>query len=305
MIAFVLRRFLEAIPVLLIIATLTFFMVRLAPGGPFTAEKNIPPAILKNLEAHYGMDKPILTQYFNYIVGLFQGDLGPSFKYANWTVNDLILAAFPVSLELGCWSLLIALIFGITAGVIAAARANTPTDYIAMSLAMIGICIPIFVVGPLLILVLGIEFGWFNALGWDTARDRVLPALTLGGYYAAYIARMTRGGMLEVLTQDFVRTARAKGATAARVVFKHAFKGGILPVVAFLGPAIARILTGSFVVETIFQIPGLGRFFIQSAFNRDYFMVGGTVIFYAALIIFLNLLVDVIQVLMNPRLKFE
>lgn len=305
MIRFIFRRLLESIPVLFIIATLTFFMVRLAPGDPFTAEKNVPPAIMENMKAHYGLDKPIFQQYLTYLGHLLRGDLGPSYKYANWSVNDLIGMSFPVSLELGAWALLFALLLGVPAGTIAATRVNSPVDYIAMTLAMIGICIPLFVMGPLLILGLGIHGGWFNALGWETPRDRVLPALTLGAYYAAYIARLTRGGMLEVLSQDFIRTARAKGATAARVVFRHAFKGGILPVVSFLGPAVARILTGSFVVEMIFQIPGLGRFFVQSAFNRDYTMVLGTVLFYASLIILLNMIVDIIQVWLNPKLRFE
>ena len=305
MIRFVFRRLLESIPVLFIIATLTFFMVRLAPGDPFTAEKNVPPAIMEKLKAHYGLDKPIVQQYLVYLSHLLRGDLGPSYKYANWSVNDLIRMSFPVSLELGAWALLFALLLGVPAGTLAATRINTPVDYISMTLAMIGICIPLFVMGPLLILGLGIHGGWFNALGWETPRDRVLPALTLGAYYAAYIARLTRGGMLEILSQDFIRTARAKGATAARVIFRHAFKGGILPVVSFLGPAVARILTGSFVVEMIFQIPGLGRFFVQSAFNRDYTMVLGTVLFYAGLIILLNMIVDIVQVWLNPKLRFE
>jgi oligopeptide transport system permease protein len=305
MIRFIFRRLLEAIPVLFIIVTLTFFMVRLAPGDPFTAEKNIPPAILEKLKEHYGLDKPLYVQYFKYLGHLLQGDLGPSHKYANWSVNDLIGMSFPVSLELGTWALLFALLLGVPAGTLAATRANTAVDYASMSLAMIGICIPLFVMGPLLILLLGIQGGWFNALGWETARDRVLPALTLGAYYAAYIARLTRGGMVEILTQDFIRTARAKGATTSRVIFRHALKGGVLPVVSFLGPAVARILTGSFVIEMIFQIPGLGRFFVQSAFNRDYTMVLGTVLFYAGLIILLNMIVDIVQIWMNPRLRFE
>jgi oligopeptide transport system permease protein len=305
MIRFVFRRLLEAIPVLFIIATITFFMVRLAPGDPFTAEKEIPAPILEKLKAHYGLDQPLYRQYLFYLGHLLQGDLGPSFKYANWSVNDLIGMSFPVSLELGTWALLFSLLLGVPAGMLAATRVNTPVDYAAMSLAMIGICIPLFVMGPLLILGLGIHGAWFNALGWETARDRVLPALTLGAYYAAYIARLTRGGMLEILTQDFIRTARAKGATTSRIIVRHALRGGILPVVSFLGPAVARILTGSFVIEMIFQIPGLGRFFVQSAFNRDYTMVLGTVLFYAGLIILLNMIVDIAQVWLNPRLKFE
>ncbi len=305
MLRFIARRLLETIPVLLVIATMTFFMVRLAPGGPFTAEKNLPPEIEKRIEAFYGLDKPLFYQYADYMRNLLKGDLGPSFKYATWTVNELIWQAFPVSLELGCYALVIALLFGLTAGTIASLRPNTATDHVPMSLAMIGICVPTFVMGPLLILAFGLNLDWFNASGWDTARDRVLPSLTLGAYYAAYIARLSRGGLLEILNQDFIRTARAKGASPVRIVFKHALRGGVLPVVSFLGPAIAGLITGSFVVETIFQVPGLGRFFVTAAFNRDYTMVLGTVLFYAVLIIVLNLVVDVVQVWLNPKLRFE
>jgi oligopeptide transport system permease protein len=305
MFRFIARRFLETIPVLFVIATVTFFMVRLAPGGPFTTEKSIPPEIQKKLEAFYGLNKPLFQQYLDYMGNLLKGDLGPSFKYATWSVNELIWSAFPVSLELGCYGLAIALALGLSAGVIASLRQNSVLDHASMSLAMVGICVPTFVTGPLLILLFGLALGWFNASGWDSARDRVLPALTLGAYYAAYIARLGRGGMLEILNQDFSRTARAKGASPWRVILKHALRGGLLPVVSFLGPAVAGIITGSFVVETIFQVPGLGRFFVTAAFNRDYTMVLGTVLFYAVLIILLNLVVDVVQVWLNPKLRFE
>jgi oligopeptide transport system permease protein len=217
----------------------------------------------------------------------------------------LIFDAFPVSAELGVLSLAVALTIGITAGFIAALRKNTIFEYSAMSLAMIGICLPTFVLGPVLMLVFAIHLQWFNAIGWDFARDRVLSSLTLGLYFAAYIARLTRGGMLEILNQDFIRTARAKGASMTRIVFKHALRGGIAPVISFLGPATAGIITGSFVIETIFGVPGLGRFFITSVTNRDYTLVCGTVVFYAALIVFFNLVVDIVQVWLNPRLKFE
>jgi oligopeptide transport system permease protein len=218
-------------------------------------------------------------------------------------VNELIGAAFPVSLELGCYALAIALAVGLTAGVIASFRPNAATDYVPMSLAMVGICVPTFVMGPLLLLVFGIGLSWFNVSGWDNARDKVLPALTLGLYYAAYVARLTRGGFLEILSQDFIRTARAKGAGPVRILLRHALRGGILPVVSFLGPATAGLISGSFVVEMIFQIPGLGRFFIQSAFNRDYTLVLGTVLFYAMLIVLLNLAVDVLQAWLNPKVR--
>jgi oligopeptide transport system permease protein len=305
MLRFVLRRLLQTIPVLFIIVTATFFMVRFVPGGPFTAEKAIPPEILRNIEAHYGLDQPLWRQYLSYLGQVLQGDLGPSFKYSNRTVNEIIADKLPVSLELGALALAVALVVGLTLGVLAAVRRNTWLDYAASTTGLLGICVPTFVLGPLLVLVFAIHLGWFNASGWFTPADRVLPSLTLGFVYAAYIMRLTRGGMLEVLNQDFIRTARAKGATEGRIVFRHALRGGLLPVVAFLGPGVAGILTGSFVIETIFQIPGLGREFVNSAFNRDYTLVLGTVILYAGLIVVCNLVVDVVQVWLNPRLKFE
>jgi len=306
MLRFIVRRLLETIPVLLIVATLTFFMVRLAPGNPFDTERAITPEVRKNGEAFSARDKPLHQQYFTFMKNLVtRGEFGPSTRYPNRTVNELIAESFPVSLELGLYSLAIALFFGLAAGVVAALRPNTFSDYIPMSLSMIGICLPTFVIGPLLILIFALGLGWFNASGWYFPSDRVLPALTMGGIYAAYIARLSRGGMLEILNQDFIRTARAKGASELRVVFKHALRGGLLPVVSFLGPAMAGIVTGSFVVETIFQIPGLGRYFVTAAFNRDDGMIMGTVIFYATLIITLNLIVDVVQVWLNPKLKFE
>ena len=305
MFRFVVRRLLQTIPVLFVIVTATFFMVRFVPGGPFTAEKAIPPEILKNLEAHYGLDQPLWRQYLTYLGSIARGDLGPSFKYPNRTVNEIIGDKLPVSLELGGLALVVALGLGLTLGVLAAVRRNTWLDYVASSAGLLGICVPTFVLGPLLVLFFGIHLGWVNASGWDTPADRVLPALTLGFVYAAYIMRLTRGGMLEVLNQDFIRTARAKGASESRIVFRHALRGGLLPVIAFLGPGIAGILTGSFVIESIFQIPGLGREFVNSAFNRDYTLVLGTVILYAALIVACNLVVDVVQVWLNPRLKFE
>ena len=305
MFRFIARRLLQTIPVLLLIITATFFMVRFVPGGPFTADKAIPPEILKNLEAHYGLDQPLWRQYFNYLGRIAHGDLGPSFKYANRSVNEIIASTFPVSLELGGLALGVALLIGLPLGVLAAVRRNSWLDYLASSVGLLGICVPTFVLGPLLALSLGIYLQWFNVSGWYDWTDRVLPALTLGFVYAAYIMRLTRGGMLEVLGQDYIRTARAKGATEARIVLRHALRGGLLPVVAFLGPAIAGILTGSFVIETIFQIPGLGREFVNSAFNRDYTLVLGTVILYASLIVVCNLVADVVQVWLNPKLKFE
>jgi oligopeptide transport system permease protein len=305
MFRFIAKRFLETIPVLFIIATATFFMMRAAPGGPFDAEKRMSKEVRENIEKHYGLDQPLWKQYVSYLGNLVRGDLGPSFKYPNRSVNELIADSFPVSLELGLWSLLIALFFGLLAGVVASLKQNTALDYVPMSLAMIGICIPTFVMGPLLISGFALHRDWFNASGWFFPRDRILPSLTLGAYYAAYIARLGRAGMLEILNQDFIRTARAKGASETQVVFNHSLRIALRPVVSFLGPAVAGLLTGSFVVETIFQVPGLGRFFVTSAFNRDYTMVMGTVLFYATLIIFLNLVVDILQVWLNPKIRFE
>ncbi|MDP2138067.1 MAG: ABC transporter permease subunit [Candidatus Didemnitutus sp.] len=305
MLRFALRRLLQTVPVMFLIITATFFMVRFVPGGPFMTEKAIAPEIMRNLEAHYGLDQPLWKQYLSYLGKLAQGDLGPSFQNSNRTVNEIIADKLPVSLELGGLALLVALTLGLTFGVLAAVRRNSVVDYLCSSVGMIGVCVPTFVMGPVLVLFFGIYLGWFNASGWYEWSDRVLPALTLGFVYAAYVMRLTRGGMLEVLHQDYIRTARAKGASETRIIFKHALRGGLLPVVSFLGPAIAGILTGSFVIETIFQIPGLGREFVNSAFNRDYTLVLGTVILYASLIVGLNLVADIVQVWLNPKLKFE
>ncbi|HRE04388.1 MAG TPA: ABC transporter permease subunit [Opitutaceae bacterium] len=305
MLRFFASRLLQSLLALLVIITATFFMLRFVPGGPFTAEKAVTPEILRNLEAHYGLDKPLWHQYFDYLGSLAKGDFGPSFKYPNRTVNEILGDKLPVSIELGALSLLVALLIGLPLGILAAVRRNTWVDYWGSTLGMMGISIPTFVVGPLLVLAFAIHAGWFNASGWYTISDRVLPCLVLGIAYAAPIGRLTRGGMLEVLNQDFIRTARAKGATELRVVFKHSLRGGLLPVVSFLGPAIAGILTGSFVIETIFQIPGLGREFVNSAFNRDYTLVLGTVILYAGLIMALNLAADLAQAWMNPKVRLE
>ncbi len=235
MLRFIARRVLETIPVLFIIATVTFFMMRLAPGGPFDTEKQVSKEVRARMEAHYGLDKPLFVQYLLQMRHLLQGDLGPSFKYPSRTVNEIISDAFPVSLELGVESLAVALALGLLAGMIASFRQNSAWDHIPMTLAMIGLCVPTFVMGPLLISAFALHLDWFDAAGWFLPRDRVLPALTLGAFYAAYVARLARGGLLEVLNQDFIRTARAKGAGGARILIKHALRGGLLPVVSFLG----------------------------------------------------------------------
>ncbi len=305
MLRFITSRFLQSLLALFLVITATFFMIRFVPGGPFTAEKAVTPEILANLEKHYGLDKPLWQQYLDYLGSLARADLGPSFKYPNRTVNEIVADKLPVSIELGAISLLIALVIGITLGTIAAARRNTWLDYTASAFGMVGISIPTFVVGPLLVLGFAIHLGWFNASGWYGPIDRVLPSIVLGLAYAAPISRLTRAGLLDILHQDFIRTARAKGASEWRVLTRHALRGGLLPVVSYLGPAVAGILTGSFVIETIFQIPGIGREFVTSAFNRDYTLVLGTVILYAALLMFLNLLVDILQAWMNPRVRLD
>jgi oligopeptide transport system permease protein len=305
MIRFILRRILQTIPVLWAVATLTFFMLRLAPGGPFADERAVSPEVQKALEAHYGMDKPLIAQYGEYLFNLIQGDLGPSFKYPGRTVNEIIQIKFPKSMELGIYSMSIALVFGLTLGVIASLKPNSFLDYVPSSLSMVGICLPTFVLGPFLVLVFALKLKWFPYPGWDGPAYKVLPSATLGFFYAAYIARLTRGGMREVLTQDYIRTARAKGAAAHTVILRHALRGGILPVVSFMGPAFAGLVAGSFVIETIFNIPGLGKDFVTSAFNRDYTMVLGLVVFFATLIVVFNTIVDVVQVWLNPKLKLE
>lgn len=301
MLRLILKRLLEAIPVLFVIVTLTFFMVRLAPGGPFDSEKAMPEAVREAIDAQYGLDQPLWVQYGRYLGGLLQGDLGPSFKYPGWSVNELIAAKIPVSLELGAYALAIALLIGLGLGILAAARPNTWSDYTPMALAMLGICLPTFVLGPLLLLTFALDWPIFNAAGWQFPRDRVLPSLTLGLFYAAYIARLTRGSMMEVRNLDYMRTARAKGLPPWRISLLHGLRNAILPVVAYLGPAAAGLISGSFVVETIFHIPGLGKFFVSSAINRDYTLVMGTVILYATLIIVFNLCADLIQARLDPR----
>lgn len=304
MLRFAFNRLLQAIPVLLIVISATFFLVHSAPGGPFSADKAVPPEVIRALEAQYNLDQPLWQQYISYLGDVLQGDLGPSFKYSGRTVNELIAAGLPATAELAMYAMLVALIIGISAGVLAAMRPNTMQDYLPMSAAMLGICMPSFLLGPILVLVFGIHLEWLPVSGWgDIPGDKILPAITLGTGYAAYIARLSRGGMLEVLSQDYIRTARAKGLSEPLIIFKHALRGGLIPVVAFLGPAFAGLLGGSFVVETIFQIPGLGRFYVQAAFNRDYTMILGTTVFFSTLIIVFNLLSDMLAIWLNPKLR--
>ena len=304
MISLILRRLGTAIPVLLAVITLTFVMVHSAPGGPFDEEKAVSPEVLVQLNERYNLNEPLVVQYFDYLGNVLQGDFGPSFRYPSRSVTELISIGLPITFELALYAILFALMLGIIAGVISSLRPNTAYDYVPMTIAMAGICIPSIVLGPSLTLIFGIQPNWLPVTGWgDIPGDKVLPTITLGTAYAAYCARLTRGGMLEILNQDFIRTARAKGLSEFRVVVVHALRGGLTPVIAFLGPAMAGLLAGSFVVETIFGIPGLGRFYVEAAFNRDYTMILGTSIFFSCLIISFNLLSDLVAASLNPKLR--
>ncbi len=299
-----LKRVLAAIPVLIIVASLTFFLVRLAPGGPFDSDRAVSDEVLINLQEAYNLNAPLSEQYFDYMSGVVVGDFGPSFRYPGRGVSEMIFTGLPVTLELALYSILIAVLVGIFSGVLAALKRNTMLDFIPMAIAMIGICVPTFLMGPLLVLIFGINLEVLPVSGWgNLPGDKLLPSITLGFAYAAYIARLSRGGMLEILGQDFIRTARAKGLSERVVVTKHAMQGGLIPVVSFLGPAVAGLLAGSFVVETIFQIPGLGRFYVEAAFNRDYTMILGTTIFFSSMIVFFNLLSDMAVMFLNPRAR--
>lgn len=304
MLTMIIQRVLQAIPVLFAVIAITFIMVHAAPGGPFDAERRVPPDVLKNLQATYNLDAPFHEQFFIYLKNLSQGDFGPSYKYPSRNVTEMIASGFPITLELSFYALLIAIALGIPIGVFASLRANTLQDYVPMSVAMLGICLPSMVMGPILILIFSIYLQWLPASGWGyTPADKVLPAITLGTTYAAYIARIIRSSMLETLSLDYIRTAKAKGLSPFRIIWRHTLPGALSPVISFLGPAVAGLLAGSFVVETIFQIPGLGRFYVEAAFNRDYTMILGTTIFFAAIIILCNLLADIALIWLNPKLR--
>jgi oligopeptide transport system permease protein len=302
---YALKRLLGAIPTLLLVVVLAFLMVHAAPGGPFDDERGLPPEIEANIAAAYDLDKPLPVQLWRYLAGVVRGDLGPSFRYRDYSVSALIGAAFPLSLQLGTLAMLLAIVLGTAAGIWAALRANTITDRLVMSLAMTGISIPVFVIAPVLVLLLAVRFDWLPA-GWSGNEGPgrwVLPVLSLALPQVAYIARLIRASMLDVLASDFVRTARAQGLGTAAVVRWHALKPAMLPLLSYLGPAIAAVLTGSIVVEEVFGIPGLGQFFVRGALNRDYTLVLGIVIFYATLIVMLNLVVDVLYGAIDPRIR--
>ena len=298
-------RLLGLIPTLLVLITIAFFLIRMAPGGPFDSEKVLPPEIRANLDVKYHLDEPLIKQYFRYLGQIITLDFGPSFQYKDWTVNELIARGFPVSLTIGGLAILLAFTLGTLIGIVAAMRQNTAVDYSIMGVAMLGISIPNFVVAPLLILVVAVYAGWLPAGGWDWSVQRmVLPVITLALPAIAYIARLTRGSMIEVLHSNYIRTARAKGLPEYLVIFRHALKPALLPVISFMGPATAALITGSVVIERIYSIPGLGSYFVQGALNRDYTLVMGVVVFYGVIIILLNFIVDILYAWMNPRIRY-
>ena len=301
---FFLTRLAGAIPTLLIIVTATFFLMRAAPGGPFDQEQTLPPEIIANLQSAYGLDQPVWIQYGRYLRSLMHGDFGPSFKYKDFSVTELIAQGFPVTLELGVVAIALALAIGIPLGIFAALRHNRAADHGAMLIAVVGIAIPSFVVLPFLGLVFGIKLHWLPVAGWEPNSPRylLLPVIALALPPLAYIARMTRGSMLEVLRSDFIRTARAKGLPLRSIILTHALRPALIPVASYLVPAVAAIMTGSLVVESIAGLPGIGRYLVQGALNRDYTLVLGMVIIYSTLLIGMGLLVDLLYVWLDPRI---
>ncbi len=313
MFSYAIRRLLGAIPTLFIIITLAFFMMRIAPGGPFDSQRRLPPEIEHNIKAAYDLDKPVYQQYFIYLGKLAHGDFGPSYKNKDFTVTELIADGLPVSARLGLSAMTLAVLIGMALGTIAALRQNKWVDYTVMSGAMIGITIPTFVMAPILTLVFGVYgvslFGYDISLpvgGWNggALRNMILPVFVLSLGPIAYIARITRGSMVEVLHSNYVRTARAKGLSSLMVVWRHALRAAVLPLVSYLGPAIAGILTGSLIVEQIFGIPGIGRYFVNAALNRDYTLMMGVLIYYATFVILLNLAADLLYAVLDPRVRY-
>jgi len=305
LLSYMLKRFVSSLVVLLAIITITFLLMHAIPGGPFSSEKKISPAIMKNIEEHYHFNDPLWKQYVDYMANLSRFDLGPSFKYEGRRVNDIIRESFPVSLELGMVSISLAIVIGIPAGALAALRQNKWQDYVTMFLSTIGVSVPSFVLATLLIYVFALKLSLVPAAMWDGAEYVVLPALALASHPMAFIARLTRSSMLEVLAQDYIKTARAKGLSKFVILYRHALRNALIPVVTYIGPMAAGILTGSFIIETIFAIPGLGRHFVTSIYNRDYTVILGVTVFYSLLVISLNLVVDLIYPQLDPRIKLN
>ena len=306
MFKFILTRIIEAIPTMLILITVSFFLMRFAPGSPFSSERTLPPQVMANINAKYGLDKPVFDQYTTYLTNVIQGDFGPSFKYKDYTVNELVGAALPVSAKIGSVAFLFAVFFGVAIGTIAALRQNTWLDYSVMSTAMLGIVMPSFVLAPILIYLFAINLSWFPAGGWldGSAKYMVLPVLGMSMMYVATFARITRGSMIEILNSNFIRTARAKGLSFSYIVVKHALKPAMLPVVSYMGPAFVGIITGSVVIETIFGLPGIGKLFVNAAFNRDYSLVMGVTILIGFLFILFNAIVDILLAFVDPKIRY-
>ena len=302
---YILKRIATSIITLWAVITITFFMLRLLPGGPFTGERNIPEAIMQNLEVKYGLDKPLFEQYGLYLKNLLQGDLGESMKYAGKEVSEIISYSFPSSAKLGVVVISIALIFGITLGIIAALKYNSWPDSLCMVLATLGVTIPSFVLATVLMYIFGVKYKLLPVTGLNSPVSYILPALALGGYSMAFISRLTRSKLLETLNSDYIRTARAKGVSGFKVIVKHALRNTLIPIITYLGPLIAGILTGSFVVEKIFAIPGLGREFVNTISNRDYTVIMGVTVFYSSILIICNLLVDLLYGIIDPRIKLD
>lgn len=303
---FIFRRVLEAIPTLLILITISFFMMRLAPGSPFTGDRMLPPEVLANIEAKYNLNAPLYEQYFNYLKQLLQGDFGPSFRYRDHSVNDLVASHLPTSAKLGFVSFIFAVILGVSAGVFAALKQNSLWDYFVMGFAMTGIVIPSFVVAPILVLIFAILLDWLPAGGWHGGQWQymILPMLALSLSYIASIARITRSSMIEVLHSNFIRTARAKGLPLRIIVFKHALRPALLPVISYLGPAFVGIVTGSLVIESIFGLPGIGTLFVDGALNRDYSTVLSVTILVGTLTIVFNAIVDILYAVLDPKIRY-
>ena len=307
MLRYALRRLLGVIPTLFAIITLSFFVIRIAPGGPFDDEQTLPPEIKANLEAAYGLDQPLHVQYARYLAGLVRGDFGPSFKFKDFSVTELIAQGLPISLTLGLSAILVALLIGVPLGSLAALRQNRPTDHSIMAVAVLGIALPSFVVGPLLALTFGLHLRWLPVAGWESGQWRylVLPVITLALPVIAYIARLTRGSLLEVLRSNFVRTARSKGLSERAILWRHALRPAMLPVVSYLGPATAFVITGSLVVETVFGLPGSGRYLVQGAINRDYTLVMGMIVVYGSVTLLFNLIADLLYGWLDPRVRYD
>lgn len=306
MLTFISKRILEAIPTLLILITVSFFLMHSAPGSPFSSERTLPPEVLANINAKYHLDEPVINQYFYYLGGLLQGDLGPSFRYKDFTINELIAQSFPVSAEIGIWSFLVALLIGVGCGIIAALRQNSWLDYSVMGFANLGIVLPNFVLAPLCILFFSIYNHWLPPGGWNGGAwpYLVMPVIAMSTSYIAQIARITRGSMIETMHSNFIRTARAKGLPKYRIIFQHALRPAMLPVVSYLGPAFVGIVTGSVIVDVYFGTGGIGQHFINGALNRDYSMVMGVTILVGTLTILFNAIVDILYAVIDPKIRY-